>query len=79
MDNDIEKMTFEQALSKLESIVKELEDEKIPLEDSIRKFETGVKLSSHCLAKLNEAEKKIEELTKNDDGNLSVKDLKLSD
>jgi len=39
----------------------------------------GVRLSSHCLAKLNEAEKKIEELTKNDDGNLSVKDLKLSD
>jgi len=79
MDNDIEKMTFEQALSNLESIVKELEDEKIPLEDSIRKFEMGVRLSSHCLAKLNEAEKKIEELTKNDDGNLSVKDLKLSD
>ena len=79
MDNDIEKMTFEQALSKLESIVKELEDEKIPLEDSIRKFEMGVKLSSHCLAKLNEAEKKIEELTKNDDGNLSVRDLKLAD
>jgi exodeoxyribonuclease VII small subunit len=79
MDNDIEKMTFEQALSNLESIVKELEDEKIPLEDSIRKFEMGVKLSSHCLAKLNEAEKKIEELTKNEDGNLSVKDLKLAD
>jgi exodeoxyribonuclease VII small subunit len=70
MDIEIEKMTFEQALSKLEIIVKELEDEKIPLEDSIRKFEMGVKLSSHCLAKLNEAEKKIEELTKNDDGKL---------
>ena len=79
MNDEIEKMTFEQALSNLESIVKELEDEKIPLEDSIRKFEMGVRLSSHCLAKLNEAEKKIEELTKNDDGNLSVKDLKLSD
>lgn len=79
MDNDIEKMTFEQALSKLEDIVKELEDEKIPLEDSIRKFEMGVKLSSHCLAKLNEAEKKIEELTKNDEGKLSARDLKLAD
>jgi len=79
VNDEIEKMTFEQALSNLESIVKELEDEKIPLEDSIRKFEMGVRLSSHCLAKLNEAEKKIEELTKNDDGNLSVKDLKLSD
>lgn len=79
MENDIDKMTFEQALSRLEGIVKELEDEKIPLEDSIRKFELGVKLSSHCLSKLNEAEKKIEELTKSEDGKLSVKDLKLEE
>jgi len=34
VNDEIEKMTFEQALSNLESIVKELEDEKIPLEDS---------------------------------------------
>ncbi|OQA21515.1 MAG: Exodeoxyribonuclease 7 small subunit [Actinobacteria bacterium ADurb.Bin346] len=79
MENDIDKMTFEQALSRLEGIVKELEDEKIPLEDSIKKFELGVKLSSHCLSKLNEAEKKIEELTKSEDGKLSVKDLKLEE
>jgi len=77
MSGEIEKMSFEQALSRLEEIVRELEDEKITLEKSIEKFELGVKLSSHCLAKLNEAEKKIEELTRSQDGQLITRELKL--
>jgi len=76
---EIEKMSFEEALSKLEETVKELEDENIALESSIEKFEMGVRLSSHCLAKLNEAEKKIEELTRSEDGKLIVKELKLEE
>jgi len=79
MTNEIEKLSFEQALEKLEGIVKELEDEKITLSDSINKFEEGVKLSGHCLGKLNEAEKKIEELTRTKDGNLITKELELKD
>jgi len=77
MATEIEKMTFEQALSQLEEIVHELEDEKITLEKSLEKFELGVKLSSHCLSKLNEAEKKIEELTRSQDGQLITRELKL--
>ena len=76
---EIEKMSFEEALSKLEEIVKELEDENIALESSIEKFEMGVRLSSHCLAKLNKAEKKIEELTRSEDGKLIAKELKLEE
>lgn len=72
---EIGKMSFEEAVSKLEEIVKELDDEKISLESSMEKFELGVKLSSHCLKKLNEAEKKIEELTKSEDGKLITKEL----
>jgi len=79
MTTDIEKLSFEQALAKLEGIVKELEDEKITLAESISKFEEGVKLSGHCLNKLNEAEKKIEELTKTGDGKLLTKELDLKD
>jgi len=79
MGTEIENLTFEDALSKLESIVKDLEDEKITLEESIAKFETGVKLSAYCLNKLNEAEKKIEELTKTGDGKLLAKELNLKD
>jgi exodeoxyribonuclease VII small subunit len=76
---EIEKMSFEEALSKLEETVKELEDENIALESSIEKFEMGVRLSSHCLAKLNEAEKKIEELTRSENGKLIAKELKLQE
>lgn len=76
---EIDKLNFEDALNKLETIVKELEDENISLESSIEKFELGVKLSSHCLKKLNEAEKKIEELTRTEDGKLVTKELKMED
>jgi len=62
----IEKMSFEESITKLEEIVKELEDENISLEESMKKFEMGIKLSSNCLKRLNEAEGKIEELTRSE-------------
>jgi exodeoxyribonuclease VII small subunit len=74
---EIEKLSFEDSIKKLEEIVKELEDENISLEESMKKFETGIKISSNCLNKLNEAEKKIEELTRSEDGKLIAKELNL--
>ncbi|MBU4313641.1 MAG: exodeoxyribonuclease VII small subunit [Actinobacteria bacterium] len=73
----IEKMSFEESITKLEEIVKELEDENISLEESMEKFEMGIKLSSNCLKKLNEAEGKIEELTRSEDGKLVTGELDL--
>ncbi|HEY4695725.1 MAG TPA: exodeoxyribonuclease VII small subunit [Candidatus Hydromicrobium sp.] len=73
----IEKMSFEESIKKLEEIVKELEDENISLEESMEKFEMGIKLSSNCLKKLNEAEGKIEELTRSEDGKLVTRELDL--
>ena len=70
-------MSFEESIKKLEEIVKELEDENISLEESMEKFELGIKLSSNCLKKLNEAEGKIEELTRSEDGKLVTKELDL--
>jgi exodeoxyribonuclease VII small subunit len=61
---------FEEALDKLERIVGELEDGGLPLEDALAKFEEGIKLTRLCSAKLKEAEKKIEILTKKADGTL---------
>ncbi len=75
----IEKMSFEESLAKLEEIVKDLETEDIPLEESMEKFEMGIKLSSNCLKKLNEAEEKIEELTRSEDGKLVTKELSLKE
>jgi len=73
----MDKLDFEEALKKLEEVVKELENEEISLEDSMHKFELGIKLSSHCLKKLNEAEQKIEELTRSEDGRLVTKELEI--
>ena len=73
----IDELDFEDALNKLEEVVKQLEDENISLEDSMQKFEQGIKLSSHCLKKLNEAEQKIEELTRSEDGKLITKELEI--
>ncbi len=74
---EIEKLSFEKSIEKLEEIVKELEDENISLEESMEKFEKGIKLSSNCLNKLNEAENKIEELTRSEDGKLITRELDL--
>lgn len=73
----IEKMSFEESITKLEEIVKEIEDESISLEESMEKFEMGIKLSSNCLKRLNEAEGKIEELTRSEDGKLVTRELDL--
>jgi exodeoxyribonuclease VII small subunit len=53
------KTTFEQSMKKLEQIVEELESGDLPLEDAMKKFEEGMKLSSLCSKKLDETEKKI--------------------
>jgi exodeoxyribonuclease VII small subunit len=73
----IEEMSFEESIKKLEEIVKKLEDENISLEESMKNFEMGIKLSSSCLRKLNEAEKRIEELTRSEDGKLVTRELDL--
>ncbi|MDD3519840.1 MAG: exodeoxyribonuclease VII small subunit [Actinomycetota bacterium] len=68
-------VSFEEAMQRLEDIANELEKEGITLEDAMDKFEEGVKLSEFCVNKLNEAEKKIEELTRTRDGELKVDDI----
>ncbi|MDD3776940.1 MAG: exodeoxyribonuclease VII small subunit [Actinomycetota bacterium] len=79
MNEKSEKMDFEKALKQLEKLVKELEDENISLESAMEKFETGIKLSSFCLNKLNEAEKKIEELSHSENGKLISKELQIEE
>lgn len=55
-----ERPSFEEALSRLEAIVNELEDESIPLEKSIELYEEGMELSKMCTQTLEEAELRIE-------------------
>ncbi len=62
------KKTFENALSQLESIVARLENGDLPLEESLKLFEEGIRLSRFCNQKLNEAQKKVEVLLKGSGG-----------
>lgn len=60
--------SFEDALKELESIVKQLEDGRIPLEESLKLYERGHALRIMCEDSLKSARLRIEEVTKNTDG-----------
>lgn len=60
--------TFEESLKQLEAIVSKLERGDLPLEESVRLFEEGVKLSNACKEDLESAEGKIQILLKQKDG-----------
>ena len=62
--------TFETALKQLEDIVQRLERGELPLEESLKLYEEGIRLSRLCHAKLEEAEGKIELLMKDARGDL---------
>ena len=59
-----EAIQFEKSVSELEHIVKQLENGELSLEDSLKEFEKGIGLARKCQDVLNQAEQKIEFLTK---------------
>lgn len=63
---------FEAALARLEEIVQELETGDLPLEQSLKFFEEGIKLSRICNKRLEEAERKVELLLKDVSGNITA-------
>ncbi|MGE5807905.1 MAG: exodeoxyribonuclease VII small subunit [Nitrospirota bacterium] len=63
---------FEAALARLEEIVSELEKGDVPLDQSLKLFEEGIKLSRICNKRLEEAERKVEILLKDKNGNISA-------
>jgi len=70
---------FEDAMKKLEKIVDELENGSLGLDESLKKYEEGVALSQFCTKKLNEAQKKVQILSKKGSGALEMKDFKEED
>lgn len=68
-----EDVKFEEALKKLEHIVEQLEQGEYSLDESLKAFNEGMELSRMCATKLEEAEKKIEILTRNKNGKLKKK------
>lgn len=72
-------VTFEKALERLETIVQQMESADLPLEDVLKKYEEGTDLVKFCSAKLEEAEKKVEILSKRKDGSPHLKKFQVED
>lgn len=68
---DLSKLTYERAVEQLEAIIEGIESGEVGLEKSLEQAEAGMKLIKHCRGILDRAEKKITELSVNDDGELS--------
>ncbi len=66
-------MKFEEGLKRLEKIVEELENGNLSLDESLEKYEEGIRLSKACSKKLEAARKKVEILLKSEDGSVELK------
>ena len=60
---DVKKLSFERAIEELETIVKRLEDGKVPLEESVAIYERGEALKRRCEELLRQAEARVEKIT----------------
>ena len=68
---DIEQLSFERAIDELETIVKRLEEGKVPLEESVAIYERGEALKRRCEDLLRQAEARVQKITLDASGNPS--------
>lgn len=71
----LKRLSYEKALKRLEAIVEEMEDDDLPLEALIARYEEGMRLRKLCLDRLAEAEGKIQVLEESLSGEFSLKSL----
>ena len=74
---DIAAMSFEDALSELEQIVRRLEAGQVRLDEAIQCYERGAQLKQHCETKLNEAQQRVERIVIGPDGTPAAEPAKL--
>jgi exodeoxyribonuclease VII small subunit len=68
----LSKERFEDTFKKLETLVNKLENGDLPLEESMKLFEEGMRLSKICSQRLTEVQKRVDLLLKGDDGSLKA-------
>jgi exodeoxyribonuclease VII small subunit len=68
-ETEVGQMSFERAIEELESIVKRLEDGKVPLEESVAIYERGEALKRRCEDLLRQAEARVQKITLDAGGN----------
>ena len=67
-NTDVGQLSFERAIDELETIVKRLEDGKVPLEESVAIYERGEALKKRCEELLRQAEARVEKITLDSSG-----------
>lgn len=72
-----ENISFEEALSELEEIVKKIDNGQETLEAAVNSFERGILLKNHCEKKLKEARLKIEKITKLADSTVTLEEVEV--
>ena len=68
---DVKKLSFERAIEELETIVKRLEDGKVPLEESVAIYERGEALKRRCDELLRQAEARVDKITTDANGQVT--------
>ena len=71
MSENIDELTFEQGIKKLENILSKLESEDTPLDQMISLYEEANRLTVICKKKLDDADQRMPKLVKNENGELS--------
>ncbi len=79
MSQENKEMPFEAALKKLATIVEQLENGELSLEEALKQYEEGVRMADLCTKRLTEAEKKVELLMKTSPGKFKTVSLDTSD
>ncbi len=74
MPQEINQMTFEEAMDELETVVRQLETGKIKLDEAVAVYERGIKLKELCENKLKQAKSKIDKLVINAQGEITGKE-----
>ena len=74
-----EKMSYEQALARLEQIIRAMENDKIPLAESLALYEEGVGIVRRLTAELDDAQRKIKILQQNAQGEIVAVDFVTED
>jgi exodeoxyribonuclease VII small subunit len=78
-DGQVAKEKFEEALKRLEELVKIMESGEVTLDDSLKAFEEGIRLIRYCTRKLDEVERKVEILLQDDAGRITAAPLSQED
>ena len=67
--------SFEDAMRRLDAIVAKLEEDKLPLDEMLARYEEGVALARYCVEKLEAAEQKVRLIARKADGTMTLEDF----